>query len=124
MSGYRKYIKVTVTVDGAQHEIALRPMTFEESLSIYDAGEAAGPDKSPESRRAQRLKTRALLADAVVSVTPAVVDADGSELSAKELMSAHYFADAQRQAVEAWVDGSQPRDPTSPAESSGGGQST
>lgn len=110
MSGYRKTILVSVDIEGTTHEVALRPMRFEESLEVYDAG-ADFAENSKESRRGQRVAAVRLLPAAVVSIVPPILSEDGSEVGTEEFCSATYFAPNVRDLMDAWIAKSQPSNP-------------
>lgn len=110
MSGYKKTILVGVEIEGTKHEVALRPMRFEESLDVYDAG-AGFADNSKESRRGQRVAAVRLLPTAILSVTPPILAEGGEEVTAEEFCSATYFASIVRDLMDAWIAQSQPANP-------------
>lgn len=111
MSAYRKTFDVPVTIDGQEHVFTLRPMTFAESLEVNDA--AAGEEaKSPRSYELRGTKMRQLVAPAISNVAPVVTDAEGAEVTLKELVESLYFAGPMMALALEWVSRSQPKDPT------------
>lgn len=111
MSAYRKTIQTTMTVDGQAHTVTVRPMTYAEAMEVTDAGAAAGADKE-RSRSLRLLKSRELIANAIVGVNPPVLDADGVEVTTKELCEALYFQEAISTVIGEWVTRSQVANPS------------
>lgn len=116
MSGYRKKFTAKLEIDGAEHVITLRPMTYMEGIEITDASGSLDPSIPEQKSRVGELrhrKARELMAAAIISVEPPVLDADGGAVSLQELCTAVYFANRSMvNAVSEWVNGSQPANPS------------
>lgn len=115
MSGYRKYVDVTVTIEGAQHVVRLKPMTFEQALSLSDSG--AGMDASSEAGknakwRAQIFAARKMLPDVAESITPVVLDADGTEVPMLDVLTVAYFQKVTNEIATEWINKANPANPS------------
>lgn len=111
MSAYRKTIQATVTIDGQEHVVTMRAMTYAEALRITDASEIPGADKEAINKARSRV-LRDMLPDAVLSIVPQVTDAEGGLIEPREVCNALYFQGAMTVAVEEWVKRSQAANPS------------
>lgn len=118
-------IKSVVTIDGKDREFVLRPLSYEQGVELMEASDALPPGVSDKKKhRAQAIAGLKLLPEAVISITPPVLDSEGQEVTIADMAKAMYFSDPLRDVVSDWIVASKPTtgetaaNPTSSGESS------
>jgi hypothetical protein len=115
MSGYRKFVDIPVTIEGAEYTVRLKSMTFEQSLSMSDAAAVVVDDTEAGKKaklRAQGLAARRMLPGHEATITPELKDADGNAVSVQDIFDSAYFHRTATAIVTEWISKAAPANPS------------